>query len=155
MALPHGHYVQLADPLFERHGLGTRYAQVQTAEVGNRVLAYAFLDLVDTTYDLTTSHDNPCDLGAFDDLARAGGDELYDALDTAFKKDSLAKRFATRQQMALALIPRSSLRHSPCGPDRGRTMGEALRAPCLVDLQALGRGLRNRYNQLGRLEDVT
>ncbi len=102
MPLPHGHYVQLADPLFERHGLDARYAQVQTAEVGNRVLAYAFLDPVDTTYHLITSHDNPCDLGAFDDLARAGGDELYDALDTAFKKDSLAKHFATRQQMALA-----------------------------------------------------
>lgn len=65
--LPHGHYVQFADPLFERHGLGARYARVQTSEVGNRVVAYACLDLVDPKYNLATGAIS-ADLFLFADL---------------------------------------------------------------------------------------
>lgn len=102
--LPDGCYVQLDDPLFEQHNLGPRYSVVQNAVVDGRMLSYALLDLQDTTYDLITGDENPRLLGAFDEMARTQDGALYAALDAEFKSGRQTKNFATRQQMALALI---------------------------------------------------
>ena len=100
----HGNWVQLNDPLFTLRGLGPRYAQVNSATVEDRELSYAYLDMVETSYDLITSHDFPIDLGTFDELAMSGNRDLYHAFDMAFTAGNRNKNFATKQQMALALI---------------------------------------------------
>lgn len=96
-----GHFVQLDDFLFERHGLGPRYARVQTQDYrGHRALSYSYLDLPGTNYDLITSIDNPRDLGAFEYLASSKN--LVDCLIMIWI--SRSGYTPTRQQLALALI---------------------------------------------------
>lgn len=101
--LPEGSWVQLDDLLFSLHGLGPRYALVQNATVHGRQLSYAMLDLPGTAYDLITDHDAPQELGTLEQLAHAAG-ALRPALDAAFKADRQTGGFASKQQMALALI---------------------------------------------------
>jgi hypothetical protein len=101
--LPEGSWVQLDDLLFSLHGIGPRYALVQNATVHGRQLSYAMLDLPGTAYDLITDHDAPHVVGTFEQLADAAG-ELRAALDAAFKADRQTAGFASKQQMALALI---------------------------------------------------
>lgn len=101
VVLPSGHFVQLEDLVFEQHGLGPRFARVQTQDYrGHRSLSYAYLDLPGTTYDLITLIDNPRDLGAFDDLA--SDEVLNDRLTVTWI--SRSGYMPTPQQLALALI---------------------------------------------------
>lgn len=101
IVLPHGHYVQLDDWLFDRHGLGPRYARVQTVEFrGHRFLSYAWLHLPGTTFELITEHEKPVDLGSYEDLAT--DERLVERL-TATVIDR-SDKFPTPQQLALALI---------------------------------------------------
>jgi len=101
VVLPGGHFVQLDDFLFEQHGLGLRFARVQTQDYrGHRPLSYAYLDLNGTTFDLITSIDNPRDLGAYEDLIING--RLAERLTKTFIDRS--EHFPTCQQLALALI---------------------------------------------------
>lgn len=104
VVIPHGNWVQLDDPLFLHHGMGPRYVQANTVMVAGRPLSYAMLDLPETSYDLITSDDQPVDLGTFDELAKTAEGELYLSLDMAFTHGNRTKHFATKQQMALALI---------------------------------------------------
>ena len=99
VVLPNGHYVCLNDLLFERHGLGPRFAQVHTILVNGIPLSYAALNLDGTPYDLITTQDSPRDLGSFEELCREGAGPLYTI--------GLAKAFGQMpepQLMALALI---------------------------------------------------
>lgn len=101
IVLPSGHFVQLADPLFDRHGLGPRYAQVQTQDYrGHRPLSYAYLDLPATLYQLITAIDEPQDLGSYEDLTQNA--ELTTRLTRAwiFRHGSMP----TPLQVALASI---------------------------------------------------
>lgn len=101
IVLPDAHFVELADDLFSRHGLGARYARVKTQQYrGHRALSYAYLDLPGTTFELITEHEKPRDLGAFEDLATDA--HLVERLTATFI--DRADRFPTRQQLALALI---------------------------------------------------
>ncbi|MDP3672673.1 MAG: hypothetical protein Q8R69_23655 [Telluria sp.] len=102
--LPDKAFFELQDALFTLHGLGPRYAQVQNTAVHGRQLSFAMLDIAQTAYDLITDHDRPRELGTFDQLASEAEGALFASLDAAFKNDSRTKNFATRQQMALALI---------------------------------------------------
>lgn len=102
--LPEGSWVRLDDLLFSLHGLGPRYALVQNATVHGHELSYAMLDLPGTAYDLITDHDAPHVLGTCEQLAVAAGGALCSALDAAFKSDRQTGGYASRQQMALALI---------------------------------------------------
>lgn len=103
MLLPDKGFVELRDALFTLHGLGARYALVQSATVQGRQLSYAMLDLPGTAFDLITGHDAPRKLGTFELLANAAG-ALRVALDAAFKIHRQTGGFISRQQMALALI---------------------------------------------------
>ena len=108
VVLPDGHYVCLNDSLFERHGLGPRFAQVHTIRVNAKSLSYAALDLDGTPYDLITTQDSPRDLGSFEELCREGTGPLYTI--------GLAKAFgqmAERHLMALALIKARSTKAFP------------------------------------------
>ncbi len=99
--------MQLDDLLFALHGLGPRYARVQTVVADGKPASYAYLDFPDTTYDIVTAHDKPILLGSLDELAQAQNGKLYLALDMAFRGGPGPRRgrdFATKQQMALALI---------------------------------------------------
>lgn len=101
VVLPDAHFVRLDDWLFSRHGLGPRYARVLTQDYrGHQALSYAYLDLPGTTYDLVTQHDQPIDLGAFEDLSV--DERLVERLTATFI--DRADRFPTPQQLALALI---------------------------------------------------
>lgn len=101
VVLPSDHFVQLDDLLFELHGLGPRYARVQTQDYrGHRALSYAYLDMPGTTYDLITELDNPRDLGTYGNLAT--DEALVESLTATFIERSDC--FPTRQQLALALI---------------------------------------------------
>lgn len=101
VVLPDANFVQLDDWLFDRHGLGPRYARVKTQLYhGHRAMSYAYLDLPGTTFELITEHEQPIDLGAFDDLAT--DERLVERL-TATCIDR-SDHFPTRQQLALALI---------------------------------------------------
>jgi hypothetical protein len=104
--LDDGHYVQLSDYLFERHGLGPRYARVLNVEVGGRALSYAYLDLADATLDLITAHDEPVDLGTYDALVSpaAGDKSMFIALEYVFAAGGRLGTGYVPQQMALALI---------------------------------------------------
>ena len=102
--LPDGTFVELQDPVFALHGLGPRYALVQNVDFHDRQLSYAMLDLPGTAYDLITDHDQPCELGTLEQLVCAAGGALHAAVDTAFRTDDRAGGFASKQQMALALI---------------------------------------------------
>lgn len=95
--------MELDDLLFSMHGLGPRYALVQNATVQGSQLSFAMLDLPGTAFDLITDHDAPQVLGTFEQLADAEG-ALRPALDAAFRSDRQTGGFASRQQMALALI---------------------------------------------------
>lgn len=97
-------YVELHDPLFAMHGVGPRYALVQNATVHGRALSYAMLDLPGTGYDLITDHDQPRELGTFEQLVRVAGDGLHAAIDATFKADDRTGNFGSKQQLALALI---------------------------------------------------
>lgn len=110
--MPEGCWVQLDGLLFSLHCLGPRYAQVQNATVHDRQLSYAMLDLPGTAYDLITDHDAPQALGTLDQLAHAAG-ALRSALDAAFKADRQTGGFASKQQMALALIRAAADRIEP------------------------------------------
>lgn len=101
IVLPEANFVQLDDFLFEQHGLGSRYARVQTVEFrGHRPLSYAYLLLPGSTCELITELDNPRDLGAYEDLAT--DKHLVERLTVTFIDRS--EHFPTRQQLALALI---------------------------------------------------
>ncbi|HUX62227.1 hypothetical protein [Sulfuricella sp.] len=101
VVLPSGHFVQLDDFLFDLHGLGPRFARVQTQDYrGHRALSYAYLDMPGTTYDLISELDNPRDLGAYEDLAT--DEALAEHLTAIFIEQS--DYFPTHQQLALALI---------------------------------------------------
>lgn len=100
--LPEGSWVRLDDLLFSLHGLGPRYALVQNATVHGQERSYAMLELPGTAFDLITDHDAPQVLGTCEQLAAGGA--LRAALDAAFKSDRQTGGFASRQQMALALI---------------------------------------------------
>lgn len=101
VVLPDAHFMQMDDFLFQQHGLGPRYALVQTQDYrGHQPLSYAYLDLPGTNYDLITSIDNPLDLGAFEYLAT---DESLVACLTSIWI-SRSGYMPTRQQLALALI---------------------------------------------------
>ncbi|WP_170304357.1 hypothetical protein [Duganella radicis] len=95
--------MRLDDLLFSLHGIGPRYALVQNATVHGRQLSYAMLDLPGTAYDIITDHDAPHVPGTFQQLADAAG-ALRVTLDAAFKADRQTGGFASKQQMALALI---------------------------------------------------
>jgi hypothetical protein len=95
--------VRLDDLLFSLHGLGPRYALVQNAMVRGHELSYAMLNLPGSAYDLITDRDVPHVLGTFEQLTEAAG-ALRAALDVAFKSDRQTGGFASRQQIALALI---------------------------------------------------
>ena len=99
VVLPDAHFVQLDDWLFDRHGLGPRYARVRTQHYrGHRALSYAYLDLPATTFELITEHEQPIDLGAYEDLAT--DERLVERL-TATCIDR-SDHFPSRQQLALA-----------------------------------------------------
>lgn len=101
VVLPSGHFVQLDDSLFDLHGLGPRFARVQTQDYrGHRPLSYAYLDMPGTTYDFISKLDNPLDLGAYEDLT--ADESLVERLTTIFIERS--GYFPTHQQLALALI---------------------------------------------------
>lgn len=106
MLLPDRAFVELEDTLFSLHGLGPRYALVQNTDQGD-LLSYATLDLPGSPYDLITHHDQPRVLGAFEQLVQASG-VLHSELDAAFKADRSTGRFASKQQMGLALIRASA-----------------------------------------------
>ncbi len=94
--LPHGHFVQLDDMLFQQHDLGPRYAQILTNDYRqHRSLSYAYLNLPGTNYDLITKPDNPVDLGSLQDLM--SDRQLVEQLVKIFRQP-------TPQQLALALI---------------------------------------------------
>lgn len=101
VVLPHGNFVRLNDMLFEQHGLGPRYAQVQTNNYRqHRSLSYAYWNLPGTTYDLITKQDDPQDLGGFDNLIAVG--DMFERLKATFINRSC--HHPTPQQLALALI---------------------------------------------------
>lgn len=101
VVLPHGHFVQLDDMLFQQNGLGPRFAQVLTNDYRqHRSLSYAFWDMPDTNYDLITEQDAPQNLGSFEDLIAAG--ELVDQLTATFIQRT--SQHPTPAQLALALI---------------------------------------------------
>lgn len=101
VVLPHGHFVQLDDMLFQQHGLGPRFAQVLTNHYRqHRRLSYAFWSLPGTNYDLITLQDAPQDLGSFDDLI--ANRELVDLLTAIFI--SRNDQHPTPAQLALMLI---------------------------------------------------
>ncbi len=100
--MPPGHFVSMSDFLYEHHGLGDRYARVQVAEYPKegKTLAYAYLDLPGTTYDVITSHDTARDLGSFEDLTADAA--LTDRVTVTWI--SRLDVMPTPQQLALALI---------------------------------------------------
>ncbi len=102
VVLPDGHFVQLDDLVFLQHGLGPRYARVQTQDYRrHRALSYAYLAGAATTYTLITDIDEPVDLGSLDDLMHRDADL------TACLSDALAHRLDAApapQQVGLALI---------------------------------------------------
>lgn len=101
VVLPHGHFVQLDDMLFQQHGLGPRFAQVLTNDYRqHRSLSYSFWNLPGTNYDLITEQDAPQDLGSFEDLIV--NCELVDRLTAIFI--SRSGQQPTPAQLALALI---------------------------------------------------
>lgn len=101
VVLPHGHFVQLDDILFQQHGLGPRFARVLTNDYRqHRSLSYAFWDMPGTNYDLITRHDSPQDLGSFEDLI--ANCELVDQLTATFL--GRGGHYPTPAQLALALI---------------------------------------------------
>jgi hypothetical protein len=101
VVIPSGHFVQLDDFLFELHGLGPRFARVQTQNYrGHRALSYAYLDMPGTTYDLISELDNPRDLGNHENLAT--DQDLVEHLTAIFVERS--GHFPTQQQLSLALI---------------------------------------------------
>ena len=110
--LPAGSWVQLDDLLFSLHGLGPRYALVQNETAYGRQLSYAMLDLPGTAYHLITDHDSPQELGTLEQRTLAAG-ALRPALDAAFKSDRQTGGFASKQQMALALIRAAAERIDP------------------------------------------
>jgi hypothetical protein len=115
VVLPHGHFVQMNDWLFNLHGLGPRYARVQTQDYrGLRELSYAYLDLPGTAYDLVTSNDNPLDRGTLEELVR--NKPLVDRLISTFfaRTDTMP----TPQQLALALI-RAQVENVQAGDELG------------------------------------
>lgn len=101
VVLPSSHFVQLDDFLFELHGLGQRFARVQTQNYrGHRALSYAYLDMPGTTYDLISELDNPRDLGIYEDIST--DEALVEHLTAIFIERS--GYFPTQQQLSLALI---------------------------------------------------
>lgn len=101
VVLPHGHFVQLDDILFQQHGLGPRFAQVLTNDYRqHRSLSYAFWDIPGTNYDLITRQDEPQDLGNFEDMI--ANYELVHQLTATFL--GRGGHHPTPTQLALALI---------------------------------------------------
>lgn len=101
IVFPHGNFVEIDDLLFAQHGLGARFAQVATNNYrDHRSLSYAYWNLPDTTYDLITEHDDPKDLGSFDDLI--ANTALLEKLTTTFI--SRTDHMPYPRQLALALI---------------------------------------------------
>lgn len=101
VVLPHGHFVQLDDMLFQQHGLGPRFAQVLTNDYRHhRSLSYSFWNLPGMNYDLITEQDAPQDLGSFEDLIV--NCELVDQLTAIFI--SRSGHHPTAPLLALALI---------------------------------------------------
>lgn len=105
VALPNGHFVQLDDLVFVQHGLGPRYARVQTqmfrGRRGHAELSYAYLDFPEATYQLITDIDAPVDLGPYEDLL------AYDVALTKRLSETFNHRLQvipTPQQLGLALI---------------------------------------------------
>lgn len=93
----------MSDWLFERHGLGPRFAKVSTIERDDKILSFAMLDLPHTGFDLISAEDEPQDLGAFDEIALLD-EGMLRGLDLAFAGGDRSKKKWTNQQMALALI---------------------------------------------------
>lgn len=115
IVLPDAHFVELDDMLFKQHGLGPRYARVKAQQYrGHRPLSYAYLDLPGTTFELITEHEQPRDLGAFEDLATDA--RLVERLTATWIDRS--DRFPTRQQLALALI-RARVENVQAGDELG------------------------------------
>jgi len=101
VVFPSGHFVQIDDFLFELHGLGPRFARVQTQDYHqHRALSYAYLDMPGTTYDLISELDNPHDLGSYEDLTT--DEDLVERLKEIFVERT--GYFPTQQQLSFALI---------------------------------------------------
>lgn len=101
VTLPHGHFVQINDMLFELHGLGPRYAQVLTNnDRQHRSLSYAFWNMPGTNYDLIIEQDDPQDLGSFEDMI-AANDLVHHLTEIFIQRTG---QHPTPPQLALALI---------------------------------------------------